>query len=133
MFKKYRENWLNKILDNAASRKAEIKKYSIYCNSEELSAKCVKIKSIYDYKSMIEFSTFENEDEWFLIMGINKISKSRIMKNKEYIFTNSRNIVEHILINPNDNIPDNFSNIFIVPKGSVSFFGIELSQRLWIK
>lgn len=130
---KKKEKWIKKIFDSAVSRRYNIKKYPIYYNSEEINAKCIKIKTVDDYKSIVEYSTLNNDNEWYLITAINKISKSKILENKEYIFTNSKNMIEHIIKDHNISIPINFSNIFIAPKGTTSFFGIEIEQRLWIK
>ncbi len=131
--RKSNSKFKNMILKNAASRQQNIKKYSVYYNSEEIDVNCIKIKTVDEYKSMIEYSILNSENEWYLITGINKISKSKIIEDKEYIFTNAKNVIEFMNPNFDENFPNNFTNIFITPRGTVSFFGIKVGQRLWIK
>lgn len=130
---KKKEKFIEKVLLRAINRSHNKKKYNIYLNSEQLPIYCYKIKSIDDYQSFIEYSLLNELEEWYFIPSITKLSKSFIKDNKEYIFTNSKNYIVDIISNDEQILKSEYTNFFIVPKGSVSLFSIEIDQKLWIK
>lgn len=125
------QKFIGKVLNHYMKRKTPLIKNPVYYNADKLPVYCYKIKTIDDYINYVEPITREVE-EWYVILKINNIHPSRTLPNREYVYCNAKNVIVKI---SNEIIPNfhSFTNIFILPKGTVSFFNIMEKEKLWIK
>ncbi len=125
------KKYITKVLNHYIKNKLPLDKNPVYYNADKLPVYCYKIKTIDDYINYVEPIRREIE-EWYVILKINNIHPSRTLENREYVYCNSKNIITKI---SNEIIPNfhDFTNIFILPKGSVSFYNITENGKLWIR
>ncbi len=123
--------YINKLLNKHVKKITPLKKNPVYYKSDKLPVYCYIINNVDDYQNYVEPSKREI-DEWYIILNINNIHPSQTLQNREYVYCNAKNIITKIsdVIEPHFH---NFTNIFIVPKGSVSFYNIVEKEKLWIR
>ncbi len=123
--------YINKILRKHVSKLTPLKKNPVYYKSDKLPVYCYVIKNVQDYIDYVE-PTKRDIDEWYVILSINNIHPSQTLSGREYVYCNAKNIITKIseVIEPNFN---DYTNIFIVPKGSVSFYNLVEKEKLWIR
>ncbi len=132
------KKFLNKIFKKKSIINKMNYKYDvIYSYSKKIDVKCIKIKTLDHLQDCLFFTNFQDQNIWYLINGIKKIDQSWYDENKEYIFCDKNHNIVSIITYDNrnefENLDKSWTSIFIVPRGSISFYEIEHNNILWIQ
>lgn len=125
------QKYIDKVVKHRQKRITPLKMNPVYYNASKLPVYCYIIKDISSYVNYVE-PRIRELDEWYVIIGINKVDESHTLKRREYVYCNAKSIVT-LISNKLESDFNDFTTIFILPEGSTAFYDITEKGKLWIR